>query len=134
MRLILIALGMMVTAASAQEPTLPKDVPVVDGAIVCGCADQCAAMWSTVESNIEQFSGMRIRLDTGTLIETYATQGAGQYTGTAHKSPMVGQSYRIDVSFVPYYPSLQSAADGMAGVVLRMAAMQSMIHDCPAPR
>ena len=92
---------------------LPAIGHAQDTAPVCSCPAQCDAMWAQATQDIEPASGMRIRIATNTLLETYVTNNAGRLTGTVTKRPVGNGSYAIELTLQPWY---RGQADVQAGI------------------
>lgn len=73
----------------------------------CSCHDACEAMWSTAASGLQRLSGMRLRLVSEMMLETYVPRIG--ISGTVNKQPLGGGKYLI----VPEFNSIP--ATGSAG-------------------
>lgn len=80
----------------------------------CHCETQCAAMWSEATGALEYYTGMRMRLVSDTLAETYVPR-VGLH-GTLQKQPLADGGYQITALVIPRPNSKdnqQLAADGL---------------------
>lgn len=80
---------------------------------VCHCQAQCDAMWAQATRDVENASGLRIRLATPTLLETYVTHRADLQTGTVTKTPVAGDSYAIELKLEPWVRGQSDVQDVM---------------------
>lgn len=77
---------------------------------VCACPTQCEAAWSTATASIEELSGMRLRLASPSLLETYVPTGAGLFGGRVTRQPVGSGAYAIHVSFDSWAPGQNTEA------------------------
>lgn len=96
------ALLLIAALATAEAPT-------------CHCETQCEAMWSEATGALEYYTGMRMRLVSDTIAETYVPR-VGLH-GTLQKQPLGNGGYQITALVIPRPNSKdnqQLAADGVA--------------------
>jgi hypothetical protein len=68
----------------------------------CSCQAQCDALWAVGMQELPSLTGMRIRIATDSMAETYVSNDAGRMTGTMNKVPTGNGTYEIQVNFVPW--------------------------------
>lgn len=77
---------------------------------VCNCPTRCDAAWAAASASIEEMSGMRLRMATPSLLETYAPTGAGLFGGRVTRQPVGNGAYAIHVSFDSWAPGQNAEA------------------------
>jgi len=78
---------------------------------VCHCQAQCDAMWAQATKDVENASGMRLRIATNTLLETYVSNRADLQTGTVTKTPSADGGYTIELTLEPWYRGQKDVQD-----------------------
>lgn len=75
---------------------------------VCACQTQCSAMWAEATNALSAYTGMRLRIATDTMAETYVPR-VGVY-GAVSMRPLGGGSYAVD-GLLRSRPDSGAAAD-----------------------
>ena len=83
-------------------PTKPLERMSYVAPQTCSCQEQCDAMWAEGMQQLPSLTGMRIRLATNTMAETYVATTASRVTGSMNKVPAGNGSYEIQASFTPW--------------------------------
>lgn len=68
----------------------------------CSCQIQCDALWAVGIQKLSTFTGMRIRIATDSMAETYVSNNAGRMTGIINKMPIGDGKYEIKPYFSPW--------------------------------
>lgn len=100
--------GALLALVLASQAVGAQDAPV------CHCATQCAAMWARATSDVENASGMRLRLVSDTMLQTYVTDNASRQTGTVNKLPQSDGAYAIVLTLESSYRGQQDVQSTMA--------------------
>lgn len=79
-------------AAPQQRPTVVQN----QAAPYCTANKECEAMWIAAGDAISQATGMRVRYQTDSVIETFAPTRAGRMHGRVTKRPLPSGGYLID--------------------------------------
>lgn len=82
--------------------------PSLNGDPVCNCQDQCEAMWVSATEGVQRYSGMRIRIATDYMLETYVPRIG--LVGSVSKRPLGNGRYEISPLFLSR-PSSGKVAD-----------------------
>lgn len=93
-RIVLVLL--LFPALAGAQAAAPQEAPV------CHCPAQCDAMWAQATKDVENASGMRLRIATDALLETYVSNSASRQTGTVTKTPAADGGYRIELALEPW--------------------------------
>ena len=156
MKLLPIIFGLAMTVAGATEPAMPPITPdeerrsaAIKARIeaeehakeaataemaTCHCADQCSAMWAQAAPALELASGMRIRLASESLLETYPTHNAGALTGTVTKIAVGAHAYIIQADFQTWAPGQGDLVEIATKIFnLEIHGAANMVP-CPAPK
>jgi hypothetical protein len=102
---------------------------------VCHCQAQCDAMWAQATKDVENASGMRLRIATDALLETYVSNNASRQTGTVTKTPIGGGAYTIALALEPWYVGQKDVQGVMAQNITHFNQRQNAIAEstkCPA--
>lgn len=73
--------------------------PVTEPTPTCQTQQECEAMWIEASDAVSQIGGMRVAIQTDSVIETYNSTRIGNLRGRVTKSPLPGSGYEIRVSF-----------------------------------
>lgn len=106
-----------------------------DAAPVCHCQAQCSAMWAQATKDVENASGMRLRIATDALLETYVTNSASRQTGTVTKTPAGDGSYQIELALEPWVRGQKDVQGVIAQNIAHFNQRQNAIAEatkCPA--
>jgi len=93
---------MSLSACMAMAPSRPIEQMSYVPPQVCSCQPQCEAMWAEAMQDLPSLTGMRIRIATDAMAETYVASDAGRMTGTVNKVPAGDGTYKIEASFNPW--------------------------------
>lgn len=116
-------------ASSAATPRAP-----VTQAPVCHCQAQCSAMWAQATKDVENASGMRLRIATDALLETYVSNSASRQTGTVTKTPASDGSYQIEMALEPWVRGQKDVQGVIAQNIAHFNQRQNAIAEattCP---
>ena len=86
----------VLAGCAAQQPT---PVAITEPPPVCTNQRQCEAMWAAASNAIEQASGMRVRYQTDTVIETFVPVRQARMHGRVLKKPLPAGGYMIAAQF-----------------------------------
>jgi len=96
-------IGMLsLTGCMAMAPSKPIEQMSYVPPQTCSCQSQCEAMWAEAMQDLPSLTGMRIRIATDTMAETYVTNNAGRMTGSINKVPVGDGTYKIEANFDPW--------------------------------
>lgn len=106
-----------------------------EAAPVCHCQAQCDAMWAQATKDVENASGMRLRIATDALLETYVSNNANRQTGTVSKTPRGNGAYAIELTLEPWVRDQKDVQGVIAQNTSHFNERQNAIAEatkCPA--
>lgn len=97
----------------------------------CACQDACDAMWSSASASLQRLTGMRLRVVTDTMLETYVPRIG--ISGTVSKQALGGGKYLLVPEFrsIPTTgPAAQLASDARRMMTAEMDSAGKRMQ-CP---